>query len=91
MRDGYADKVGRVQRLQQELGIYNYWYYVADAPKISDAEYDILFRELQLLEKSYPEFIDLQSPTQRVGHPVESGFESFNHRIPMLSLSLIHI
>ena len=53
---------------------------------LSDQEYDNLFRELQALEKGYPEFIDSQSPTQRVGHPVESGVESFNHRTPMLSL-----
>jgi len=86
MRDGYADKVGRVQRLQQELGIYNYWYYVADAPKISDAEYDILFRELQLLEKEFPELITSYSPTQRIGATPDSSFTEVTHHQRMLSL-----
>ncbi len=77
----------KINLLRSSINEHNYAYYVLDNPILSDQEYDNLFRELQLLEKSYPEFIDLQSPTQRVGHPVESGFESFNHRIPMLSLS----
>ena len=77
----------KINLLRSSINEHNYAYYVLDNPILSDQEYDNLFRELQLLEKGYPEFIDLQSPTQRVGHPVESGFESFNHRIPMLSLS----
>ena len=77
----------KINLLRSSINEHNYAYYVLDNPILSDQEYDNLFRELQLLEKSYPEFIDLQSPTQRVGHPLESGFESFNHRIPMLSLS----
>ena len=77
----------KINLLRNSINEHNYAYYVLDNPILSDQEYDNLFRELQLLEKSYPEFIDLQSPTQRVGHPLESGFESFNHRIPMLSLS----
>ena len=77
----------KINLLRNSINEHNYAYYVLDNPILSDQEYDNLFRELQLLEKGYPEFIDLQSPTQRVGHPVESGFESFNHRIPMLSLS----
>ncbi|MEC7778970.1 MAG: NAD-dependent DNA ligase LigA [Candidatus Neomarinimicrobiota bacterium] len=77
----------KINLLRNSINEHNYAYYVLDNPILSDQEYDNLFRELQLLEKDYPEFIDSQSPTQRVGHPVESGFESFNHRIPMLSLS----
>ena len=77
----------KINLLKNSINEHNYAYYVLDNPILSDQEYDNLFRELQSLEKNYPEFIDSQSPTQRVGHPVESGFESFNHRIPMLSLS----
>ncbi len=77
----------KINLLRNSINEHNYAYYVLDNPILSDQEYDNLFRELQSLEKNYPEFIDSQSPTQRVGHPVESGFESFNHRIPMLSLS----
>jgi len=77
----------KINLLKNSINEHNYAYYVLDSPILSDQEYDNLFRELQALEKGYPEFIDSQSPTQRVGHPVESGVESFNHRTPMLSLS----
>ena len=76
----------KINLLKNSINEHNYAYYVLDSPILSDQEYDNLFRELQALEKGYPEFIDSQSPTQRVGHPVESGVESFNHRTPMLSL-----
>jgi len=77
----------KINLLKNSINEHNYAYYVLDSPILSDQEYDNLFRELQALEKGYPEFIDAQSPTQRVGHPVGSGVESFNHRTPMLSLS----
>lgn len=77
----------KINLLKNSINEHNYAYYVLDNPILSDQEYDNLFRELQSLEKGYPEFIDSQSPTQRVGHPVGSGVESFNHRTPMLSLS----
>ncbi len=77
----------KINLLKNSINEHNYAYYVLDNPILSDQEYDNLFRELQSLEKGYPEFIDAQSPTQRVGHPVGSGVESFNHRTPMLSLS----
>ena len=77
----------KINLLKNSINEHNYAYYVLDSPILSDQEYDNLFRELQALEKGYPEFIDSQSPTQRVGHPVESGVESFNHGTPMLSLS----
>ena len=77
----------KINLLRNSINEHNYAYYALDHPILSDQEYDNLFRELQSLEKGYPEFIDSQSPTQRIGHPVESGFKSFNHRTPMLSLS----
>ena len=86
MQDGYAESVRRAQRLQQDLRVHSYWYYIADDPRISDAEYDILFRELQSLEQQYPELIKSHSPTQRVGASPSSSFPEIRHRHRMLSL-----
>ena len=77
----------KINHLADKINEHNYAYYVLDEPHLSDAEYDKLFRELESLEKEYPQFIDSSSPTQRVGHPIESGFQNYNHETPMLSLS----
>jgi len=77
----------KINYLSKKINEHNYAYYVLDEPHLSDAEYDKLFRELESLEKEYPQFIDSSSPTQRVGHPIESGFQNYNHETPMLSLS----
>jgi DNA ligase (NAD+) len=66
----------------------NVLYHAEDAPEISDAEYDQLFRELVALETAYPELITDESPTQRVGGAPAAGvFDEVRHRRPMLSLS----
>ena len=66
----------------------NALYHGEDAPEISDAEYDQLFRELVALETAYPELITDASPTQRVGGtPLAGVFDEVRHRRPMLSLS----
>ena len=66
----------------------NVLYHQQDAPEISDAEYDQLFRELVALETAYPELITSASPTQRVGGaPTATLFDEVRHRRPMLSLS----
>ena len=57
----------RVDELRRQLEHHNRLYYVLDAPVISDAEYDALFRELQRLEEQYPGLVSPDSPTQRVG------------------------
>lgn len=62
-------------------------YYIEDAPKISDAEYDQLFRELEALEARYPALVNPGSPTQRVGAPPAESFDAVDHPTPMLSLS----
>jgi DNA ligase (NAD+) len=77
---------GRAAELRAALEEHNYRYYVQDAPKISDAEYDALFRELQALERDYPALATPDSPTQRVGAEPVSAFETVTHRVPMLSL-----
>jgi DNA ligase (NAD+) len=77
----------RAASLRQQIERANYAYYVLDAPEISDAEYDRLFRELQALEASHPESQSPDSPTQRVGAPVASALAKYTHRRPMLSLA----
>ena len=57
----------QVARLREQIERANNAYYVQDAPEISDAEYDRLFRELQALEAAHPELQSPDSPTQRVG------------------------
>jgi DNA ligase (NAD+) len=77
----------RASSLRQQIERANYAYYVLDAPEITDAEYDHLFRELQALETSHPEVQSPDSPTQRVGAPVASALAKYTHRRPMLSLA----
>lgn len=76
----------RIEELREQLNYHNYRYYVLDDPEISDSEYDRLLRELQELEKEFPELITPDSPTQRVGAPPLAAFQSVSHTIPMLSL-----
>ncbi len=73
--------------LRAEIEKHNYQYYVLDAPLISDAEYDRLFRELQALEAEHPQLVSKDSPTQRVGAAPLSEFVAVTHATPMLSLN----
>jgi DNA ligase (NAD+) len=76
----------RIHELR-ELIRYNDWlYYVKDAPEISDAEYDRVFKELQALEEAHPELASPDSPTQRVGGQPAERFPPVEHLAPMLSL-----
>jgi DNA ligase (NAD+) len=78
---------GRVEELRTLLDQANYAYYVLDAPEISDAEYDRLFRELQALEAAHPELVAPDSPTQRVGAAPAAALAKHTHLRPMLSLA----
>ncbi|MHB8666984.1 MAG: NAD-dependent DNA ligase LigA [Burkholderiales bacterium] len=77
----------RARELRAELERHNYQYYVLDQPLVSDAAYDGMFRELQELERAYPQLAAPDSPTQRVGAAPLAQFEQFAHRTPMLSLN----
>ncbi|HEY6608398.1 MAG TPA: NAD-dependent DNA ligase LigA [Candidatus Limnocylindria bacterium] len=81
-----AEPAHRVVELRAILDEANHRYHVLDAPTISDREYDLLFRELNELEATHPHLVTPDSPTQRVGAPVEGGFPSVRHDTPMLSL-----
>ncbi len=73
--------------LAAQIDRANELYHVQDAPEISDAEYDQLFRELVALETAYPELTTSESPTQRIGGTPAGTFDEVRHRRPMLSLS----
>lgn len=76
----------RIAALSQEIEEHNYRYYQSAEPIISDFEFDQLLEELIRLEKQFPEFLDANSPSQRVGGGITKEFETVKHRFPMLSL-----
>ncbi|MBP3537663.1 MAG: NAD-dependent DNA ligase LigA [Muribaculaceae bacterium] len=80
------NEISRIEHLRSELHRHNYNYYVANSPEISDREFDLLMKELEELEKRHPEAYDPNSPTQRVGSDISSGFAQAQHVYPMLSL-----
>lgn len=82
-----ASESDRILHLRKELHRHNYNYYVANSPEISDREFDILLKELEELENRHPEMYDPNSPTQRVGSDISSGFIQAAHIYPMLSLA----
>jgi len=77
----------QIKQLVKELNDHNYRYYVLADPVISDYEFDMLLEKLSKLEKEFPELLQPDSPTQRVGGTVTSEFASARHTYPMLSLS----
>ncbi len=79
--------IEEINRLREDIRRHDNLYYVLDSPEISDAEYDLLFRKLQELERTYPELITPDSPTQRVGGQPLEKFGEIPHALPMLSLS----
>lgn len=75
-----------VLKLREELNQHNYNYYVLDQPTISDYDFDVKLKELQILETQHPEFDDEQSPTKRVGGTITKNFETVRHEHRMYSL-----
>ena len=76
----------RIESIVKELNEHNYSYYVLAQPTLSDFEYDKKLEELAKLEKEYPEYLDPESPTIKVGGYITKEFETFKHKWPMLSL-----
>lgn len=81
-----SDTEKRLTELLDALHRANHRYYVLDEPEISDAEYDTLMRELIALEADHPELVTIDSPTQRVGAPLDDAFSPVTHRQRMFSL-----
>lgn len=77
----------RIKYLTNLLHRYNYEYYVLDNPTVEDVEYDSLMRELEQLEKQYPEYASENSPTQKVGDYLKNDLDEVVHQNPMLSLA----
>ena len=76
----------RAAELCETLTRANRLYHEQDAPEMTDAEYDRLFRELVELEAAHPELVTADSPTERVGAPAGGPLGDVEHRVPMLSL-----
>ncbi|MFZ5816031.1 MAG: NAD-dependent DNA ligase LigA [Bacillota bacterium] len=76
----------RIKQLSEEIRHHDYLYHVKDAPVISDYEYDQMVRELRRLEQEYPDLVQPDSPTQRLGGRAVSDFAKVPHNPPMLSL-----
>ena len=76
----------RLLELRKTLDELSYQYYTLDKPTVTDYEYDMMYRELETIEKAHPEWITPDSPTQRVGSKISGGFAKYTHDRPMLSL-----
>ena len=76
----------RVEELRKIIEENNEAYYLYDSPKITDFEYDELYRELKRIEEEYPELITENSPTQKVGDKVAQGFKELKHKYRLYSL-----
>ena len=76
----------QMRQLIQILAKHNHAYYVMDQPSIADSEYDQLFHQLKALEEQYPEYVQADTPTHKVGGKALTKFASVTHAVPMLSL-----
>lgn len=81
-----AEAAIRIEELTRELNEYNYQYYVLANPSISDYDFDLRLKELEELEGLFPQLLDPDSPTQKVGGDITQRFHTVRHRWPMLSL-----
>ena len=76
----------RIKELRATLEYHAKKYYDEDKPEITDYEYDMMMNELKGLEKQFPELIDKESLTQKVGGHVKEGFKQVEHEVPLQSL-----
>ena len=86
MSDSNNKDKSEIEKLRSEIQRHDRLYYSENNPAISDREYDILFRRLQDLEEKYPQYVVVDSPTQRVGGKAADRFPTIFHKVPMLSL-----
>jgi len=77
----------KIKELRNELDHHNHLYYVKAQPVISDFDFDVLMKELEELEKQFPQFDDPYSPSKRVGNDITSEFQQVAHKYSMLSLN----
>lgn len=82
----HAEAATKIASLRAKLKEYATAYYTADAPVVDDAVYDEQYRDLQDLERAFPDLVTADSPTQNVGGAVLPEFTKITHNIPMLSM-----
>lgn len=75
------------EQLVERINLWNHAYYVLDNPLVSDAEYDLAFRDLLALEAAHPELVTPESPSQRIGAAPIAEFKKVEHGVKMLSLA----
>lgn len=80
------DIKARTEELRRQINYHNIRYYNEDSPEISDFEYDMLLRELEDIERDYPQFKTPDSPTMKVGGEAAAKFSPVEHTVPMESL-----
>ena len=80
------DIKNQIQFLQNQINQHNHNYYVLDKPIISDYDFDQKLKQLLDLENTYPEFVDQNSPTKRVGGTITKNFDTIKHDFRMYSL-----
>jgi DNA ligase (NAD+) len=76
----------KIQQLTTDLNYHNHQYYVLSDPKIDDFTFDQMLKELEMLEKQYPQFASENSPTKRVGGDITKKFNTVKHKVRMMSL-----
>jgi DNA ligase (NAD+) len=81
-----TDVAKRIEELRTQIREHNHRYYILNEPVVSDAQFDKLLRELITLESGHPELVTPDSPTQRVGTPVDGQFKPITHLRPLFSL-----
>ncbi len=81
-----AEAKDRIEKLATALHEHNYRYYILSDPTISDYEFDMKLKELEKLEKEFPQFASPESPTKRVGGDITKDFKQVKHQYPMMSL-----
>ena len=80
------EAAGRIAELTTKLNQFNYHYYVLSESLVSDHEFDLLLKELEALEKQFPNLVEVDSPTKKVGGAITKEFQTVKHKYPMLSL-----
>lgn len=83
----FENKKARAENLREEIRHHNELYYKKAQPEISDQEYDFLVKELEGIEREFPELKTSGSPTQKVGEDLSEDFPTVEHRVPMLSIN----
>jgi len=84
------EAITRINKLTDQINYHNKKYYLDDSPEISDAEFDILLKELIEIEETFPYLKKNTSPSQRVGGYVSKNFAKHKHGLKMFSLDNVN-